>query len=144
VKNYYYWDAWKTYQDHTAAFTYDGVNRLVTAVATLYGSGTIGYNLTFNDSGKGKGYDAYGNMTCVLESNTNGPCPNWSFSSSANQLNTSQGFAYDASGNMTTDNSGSVGPYTRNYTWDAEGRLTQVTDHNGGATTTGYMYDALG
>ena len=40
--------------DHTATYTYDGVNRLLTAVATPYAPGTISYNLTFNDTDKGR------------------------------------------------------------------------------------------
>jgi RHS repeat-associated protein len=76
-------------------------------------------------------------MACVQNSNTNGPCPQWAFSASTNQVTTS-GFAYDAAGNLTTD-----GSSTRNYTWDAEGRLTQVTDNSDGTSTT-YAYNALG
>jgi RHS repeat-associated protein len=69
-----------------------------------------------------------------------GYCPAWSYNTSTNQLNTSQGFAYDAAGDLTTDVSGL---YKRYYAWDAEGRLTQVTD-SGGNTTTSYVYNALG
>ena len=54
---------------HTAAYTYDNVNRLLTAVGTPFGSGTASYNLNFNN------YDAYGNMTCVQNGSTNGYCP---------------------------------------------------------------------
>jgi RHS repeat-associated protein len=129
VMGYYDQDSATPSLSHTATYTYDGVNRLATAVAT----GNATYNLTF-------GYDAYGNMTCVTNGQTNGPCPNWTFNSSTNQLNTSQGFVYDAAGDLTTDVSG---PTTRNYAWDAEGRLTQVTD-NGGNTSRSYVYNALG
>jgi len=85
-------------------------------------------------------YDRYGNMPCVQNSNSNEPCPQWAFDPSTNQLSTSQGFAYDAAGDLTTDVTGAA---TRTYAWDAEGRLTQVTD-NGGNTTTSYVYNALG
>jgi RHS repeat-associated protein len=116
--------------NHTATYTYDNVDRLTSASAT----GNATYNLTFN-------YDQYGNMNCVTNGQTNGPCPTWTASSANNQMNSSQGFVYDAAGNLTNDPTGAA---ARNYTWDAEGRLTQVTDHNGGATTTSYVYNALG
>jgi len=69
----------------TAVYAYDNLNRLSTAAAT--GSST--YNLTFN-------YDRFGNMGCVTNGQTNGPCPNWTFNSN-NQINTS-GFTHDAAG----------------------------------------------
>ena len=130
VRGVLYQDHWNTGYDHTAAYTYDNVNRLATAVAT--GSST--YNLTFS-------YDAYGNMTCVTNGQTNGPCPNWTVSSSTNRL-TSTGFVYDSAGDLTSDIA--YGSPARTYAWDAEGRLTQVTDNSGGGTTTSYAYNALG
>src|SRR5208337_4125828 len=132
VMGYYDQDGATPSLSHTATYTYDAVNRLATAVAT----GNATYNLKFS-------YDAYGNMTCVTNGQTNGPCPNWTFNSSTNQLNTSQGFVYDAAGDLSTDVSDPSGPYTRNYAWDAEGRVTQVTD-NGGNTSRSYVYNALG
>ena len=142
VMGYFYQDTtWNPTWDHTAAYTYDGVNRLLTAVTTPYSPGTISYNLTFNDTSKGEGYGAYGNMTCVMESNTVGLCPQWTFNSSTNQLSNS-GFVYDAAGNMTSDIS--YGSPARNYAWDAEGRITTVTDNSGGHTGTTYVYNALG
>jgi YD repeat-containing protein len=142
VMGYFYQDTtWNPTWDHTAAYTYDGVNRLLTAVTTPYSPGTISYNLTFNDTSKGEGYGAYGNMTCVMESNTVGLCPQWTFNSSTNQLSNT-GFVYDKSGNMTS--AISYGTPARNYAWDAEGRLTTVTDNSGGQTSTTYLYNALG
>ena len=73
--------------------------------------------------------------------NSHGPCPQWSFNSSTNQLNTSQGFAYDAAGNLTTE---VWGTSNRNYSWDAEGRLYKVVDNTGAGTSTTYTYNALG
>jgi RHS repeat-associated protein len=148
VMGYFYQDTtWNPTWDHTASYTYDGVNRLLTAVSTPYGQGnsSVSYNLTFNDTTKGKGYDAYGNMTCVMESNTVGLCPQLTFNGN-NQAVTLQGsnsnFAYDASGDMTSDVA--YGNPARNYAWDAEGRLTTVTDNSGGQTSTTYLYNALG
>jgi RHS repeat-associated protein len=131
---YWYQDTAYSALSHTAAYTYDTVNRLSAAVAT----GNSAYNLTFNYKADGSN-GQYGNMSCVQNGNTNGLCPQWTFGAGTNQI-TSSGFVYDAAGNLTTDVSG---PYTRNYTWDAEGRLTQVKD-NGGGTSTTYAYNALG
>ena len=88
-------------------------------------TGNSTYNLTFN-------YDRYGNMACQTNGQTNGPCPNWTFNSSANQITTA-GYTYDAAGNVTSDN-------LTNYQWDAEGRLKSV---NNGADRS-YVYNALG
>jgi RHS repeat-associated protein len=127
--------------NHTAAYTYDGVNRLATAVATPYGTGTVHYNLTFSYTSDGSN-GQYGNMSCLFVKNqTVGPCavPQYAFNSSNNQLSPSQGFAYDAAGNLTTD-----AATNRSYTWDAEGRITQVVDHSTNNTSTTYIYNAEG
>lgn len=118
---YYYQDSINSNLAHTAAFTYDPIGRLATAVAT----GASTYNLTF-------GYDRYGNMACQTNQNTNGPCPNWTFNGNTNQITTS-GFTYDLAGNLTAD-----GTYT--YQWNAEERLKSVD--NGNQSTT--IYDATG
>jgi RHS repeat-associated protein len=140
VMGYYYQDdVWVHPEyNHRAAYTYDAVNRLVGAVATAYGQGNVSYNLTFGYKADGSN-GQYGNMSCVTNSQTNGPCPNWTFNSSSNQPKTSQGFQYDLAGHLTTDVSGLSKRY---YAWDADGRLTHVTD-SGGNTTTSYVYNAL-
>jgi len=73
-------------------------------------------------------------MTCVQNSNTNGPCPQWSYNTS-NQLATSTGCTYDAAGNMTKDCSTG-----HTYQWDAEGRVSSVD--NGALWA--FTYNALG
>jgi hypothetical protein len=128
---YFYQDTfWNTAFDHKASYTYDGVNRLLTAVATPYSPGTISYNLTFSN-------DAYGNMTCVTNGQTVGLCPVLTFNSN-NQAVTLQGansnFSYDAAGDMTTDVA-----TTRNYAWDAEGRLYQAGSHGQGFSDRGFF-----
>ena len=129
VMGYWYQDNVNPYS-HTAAYTYDSLNRLTGAVATPFGSGTISYNLNFNS------YDRYGNMTCVTNAQTNGPCPNWAFNTTTNRLSTS-GFSYDAAGNLLADGTGTG---SHSFTWDAEGRMTSLTP-NGSSTMT---YNALG
>ena len=129
VMGYWYQDSVNSNFSHTATYTYDGVNRLLTAVATPSGSGTVSYNLNFNN------YDRYGNMTCVQNANTNGPCPQWAYNPSTNQLTTS-GFTYDAAGNLTADVSN---PTHHTYQWDAEGRVASVDS----GSTWSFTYNAL-
>ena len=135
IMGYWYNDTANTFS-HTAAYTYDGVNRLMTAVATPVGNGTASYNLTFESASPYQGYDSYGNMTCVTNAQTNGPCPSWAYNSSTNQLTTSN-CTYDAAGNLTKDCSTAAG---HTYQWDAEGRVASV---NSGSTWT-FTYNALG
>ena len=125
VLGYWYNDNVNSNFSHTASYTYDGVNRLLTAVAT----GNSTYNLTYS-------YDPYGNMTCVTNGQTNGPCGNWSFNTSTNQLTTS-GYTYDAAGNLTKDSS-NVTAHT--YQWDAEGRVASVDS----GSTWAFTYNAVG
>src|SRR5207249_191790 len=102
-------------------------NRVATSVKT----GSSAENLTFS-------YDRYGNMTCVVNGNTNGPCPSYTFNTSTNRI-INANFTYDAAGNLTQDGTG-TGTYI--YAWNAEGRLKTSTPNGGTATT--YTYNALG
>src|SRR2546429_1194393 len=101
------------------------MNRLATSMAT----GSATHNLTFS-------YDRYGNMTCLTNGQTNGPCPTYTFRASTNQI-TNTGFTYDVGGNLTADGTG-TGSHT--YQWDAENRLKSIDN---GPTAT-YTYNALG
>jgi RHS repeat-associated protein len=118
VTGYAYFDNVNTSLSHVATYTYDGLNRLGTAVAT--GSST--YNLTF-------GYDRYGNSTCVQNQQTQGLCPTFSF----NTKNQESSWTYGPMGNLTND-----GVFT--YGYDGEGRLGGV----GTGATRSYTYNALG
>jgi RHS repeat-associated protein len=109
--------------NHTETFSYDSLNRLTGAVATALPGGNVSYNLNFS-------YDPYGNMTCVQNGSTQGPCPQYSFNSN-NQV---AGYSYDHAGDLIGD-----GTYT--YGYDGEGRVTSVT---GDGTANTYTYDALG
>ncbi len=97
--------------------------RTMSSVAT--GGQSATHNLTFS-------YDRWGNMACQTNLQTNGPCPNWTFNTTSNQISTA-GFTYDAAGNLTSD-----GVHT--YQWDAEARLKSVDN----GTTATYYYNALG
>jgi YD repeat-containing protein len=128
MMGYWYQDSVNSSFSHTATYGQDGVNRLSTATAT----GNSTYNLTF-------GYDAYGNMACVQNGSTNGPCPQWAYNTSTNQLTTSP-CTYDAAGNLTKDCSTAS---NHTYQWDAEGRVSSVDPANNPPTWT-FTYNALG
>jgi RHS repeat-associated protein len=117
---------------HSALYVYDTLNRLVCAQATSPNNNpTATYDLVFS-------YDRYGNMACVQNANTNGPCPQWAYNPSTNQLTTS-GFTYDAAGNLTKDSSNLT---AHTYQWDAEGRVSAVDP--GTSPTWSFTYNAVG
>jgi RHS repeat-associated protein len=124
---HYFQDTTNPSLGHTVSYTYDNIHRLAISVAT----GSAPHNLAFS-------YDRYGNMTCVMSQNTNGPCPNYSYTTapSTNQI-ANTAYTYDAAGNLTADGTG-TGSHT--YQWDAENRLTSI---DSGHTAT-YTYNALG
>jgi RHS repeat-associated protein len=125
VMGYLYQDTTNPSLGHTAAYTYDSLNRLTSAVA----SGSSTYNLTFSTG-------PYGNTTCSTNAQTNGPCTNLTYDVTTNHITVS-GYAYDAAGNVTADGTG-TGSHT--YQWDAEGRLASVDT----GTTEQETYNALG
>ena len=127
VMGYYHLDNYYPVVSHTAAYTYDGVNRLTVAQAT----GNSTYYLPFSYTADGSN-GQFGNMTCMVNGQTVGLCPQFTFSSSTNHITTA-GYTYDAAGNVTNDG-------VHAYTWDAEGRIATV---DAGSTAT-YTYDALG
>ena len=94
-------------------------------------TGSDTHNLTFS-------YDRYGNMTCVVNGNTNGLCPSYSFSTSTNRISNAN-FTYDAGGDLT-QNGTDTGTHT--YQWDAENRMTSADGSS--CTTACYVYNALG
>jgi len=122
VGGYYYQDNLNSGLSHTASFTYDGDNRLATAIAT----GNSTYNLLYRT-------DLYGNTSCSLNGNTQGLCPQYSFN--ANNQISNAGYTHDAAGNLTYD-----GTYT--YEYDAEGRVHEVLEGGSAISTT--TYNALG
>ncbi len=75
-------------------------------------------------------------MTRITNAQTNGPCPNWSFSATTNRISNAF-FTYDAAGNLTKDGKGAG---THTYQWDAENRLKSVDT----GSTASYTYNALG
>ncbi len=104
----------------TESFTYDNLNRVATAQSQAT-SGTYCWGQSF-------GYDRYGNLGTVTATSCTPPTLNLSINTN-NQI-TNSGYAYDASGDLTSD-----GTYT--YTWDARHRLQSA----GGVT---YTYDGDG
>ncbi|MGO8788442.1 MAG: RHS repeat-associated core domain-containing protein [Terriglobia bacterium] len=122
VGGYYYADSANTGLSHPAAYTYDGVNRLIGAAAT----GNASYSQAYS-------YDIYGNLNC----SPSGPgCVTFSYNpnTNTNQITTS-GYSYDPAGNLIGD-----GMYT--YQWDAEAHLTAV--YQSGNVVSLNTYNALG
>jgi YD repeat-containing protein len=130
VVGYWYLDNVNPFS-HTAAYSYDAVNRLLTAAATPFGSGTASYNFTYSYTQDGSS-GQYGNMTCM----TSGSCTVLSFNAGNNQIKTT-GYSYDLAGNLLTDPSNGT---THTYQWDAEGRVAKVD----GGSTWNFTYNALG
>jgi hypothetical protein len=112
------------------SFSYDGKNRLDSAVETPVGGGAVSWTQTF-------GYDDFGNRWVTAITGAlpgGGPRPNgpaW-YQTGAGISNRVTGLAYDAAGNQL-----SMGGLTGIF--DAENRLKGVTS---GAFT--YDYDAFG
>ncbi|HEV2499939.1 MAG TPA: RHS repeat-associated core domain-containing protein [Terriglobia bacterium] len=123
VLSYYYQDNVNPSLSHTANFWYDALYRLTQPRA----SGNSKYFLDFN-------YDRYGNMTCTINGQTNGPCPEYSFSSANNRI-TNTGYTYDAAGDLTSD---LTTVPTSAYQWDAEGHLTTITQGGSAYSTSAY------
>jgi RHS repeat-associated protein len=108
-------DASATNAAKTTAYTYDSLNRLLTATTTGAANGQ-NYSQTYT-------YDAIGNMLT-------GPAGAYTYAgtgyanphavTSVTNGSTTTTYTYDNNGNMTNDGS-------RTYTWDYANRLTQVT-----------------
>ena len=133
VWGWQYLDYGSTCCGQLAGNSYDSVNRLTGGAATSNSTGSNWtYNLTFNFTQDGS-TGQYGNMSCVTNGQTNGPCPNYSFNAANNHITTS-GYSYDAAGNVMAD-----GVHT--YQWDAEGRMTQL---DSGANAINDTFNAFG
>jgi len=129
VIGYMYKDSRHTNLRHKAEFTYDSLNRLSSAIATPVSPGTVSYNLDFLP-------DRWGNTKCVTDGQTNGPCPNWTFDTTKNQINTS-GFTYDAEGRLKSVHDGTTASYIYNA-------LGQRVEKLVGSTYTEIVYGAFG
>jgi RHS repeat-associated protein len=91
----------------------------------------IGVRLLLTAWGYQYTYDAYGNLSVMHPTQGTPPSLNITVSGSTNQVTTSP-YAYDASGDMTNDNS-------QTFTYDAEGRISTM-----GGTALGFNYNAFG
>jgi RHS repeat-associated protein len=110
---------WAT-QSH--AYTYDLIDRLLTATAAVPGNNSYVY-------------DPLDNATTVTDfSGTTNPTYD-----GLNQLSTwgNNSYAYDANGNTLS------GDGTRTYNWDAENRLVEI-DYVGSTAKTNFSYDGVG
>jgi RHS repeat-associated protein len=107
----------------TVNYTYDSVNRLITAATT----GTQ-WGLSFT-------YDGFGNRTAQTVTKGSAPSSSVAISASTNRITTT-GYGYDSNGNMTTMPYGS-GSMTLSY--DVDNRMKQAVNTNG---TEKYAYNA--
>jgi RHS repeat-associated protein len=131
VRGYWYQDSVNTSQfPHTAAYAYDGANRLATATAKTLSGSTL-WSQAYS-------YDQWGNFTW----SGSGICPSLTWNSQNNQLLTigRYSFSYDAAGNMTQDPSDYPVQPVHTYQWDAEERVASVD----GGSTWSFTYNALG
>jgi RHS repeat-associated protein len=104
--------------NRTQSFTYDALNRLLTAGDKTHWSNSYVYDAWGNLYQKNPGSPAGENMVKTADTN--------------NRLS---GMSYDAAGNVTNDGLGNT------FVYDAENRIISVA--NSGVTTT-YVYDAVG
>jgi len=112
-----------TVSGETIDYTYDSLNRLITAATT-----GPQWGLSFT-------YDGFGNRTNQTVTKGSGPSNTVAISGTTNRITTA-GYGYDSNGNMTTMPYGS-GSMT--LTYDIENRLTQAVNTNG---TELYSYDS--
>jgi YD repeat-containing protein len=149
----------QTAHDGTAlntGYTYDGLNRLLSAVEAASATGQQGWTQTF-------GYDFYGNRTrtdagftsmLTPGAGASFPANRWDwqgngcatcYDGAGNQLTQAGGrsFTYDAENRMltATEPAGTSSTATTTYRYDGDGR--RVTKTVGSVTTT-YVYDAMG
>ena len=116
----------------TVNYTYDGLNRLLTASSSNAASGTTNYLQAFT-------YDPVGNLLT-------GPAGTYTYNGGSNYTDpdavttitngtSTTMFTYDNNGNLTNASSGF------NYTWDYNNRLLSASSSN---ASMGYGYDYAG
>ncbi|MCL4266141.1 MAG: hypothetical protein KJ069_23225 [Anaerolineae bacterium] len=112
----------------TQTFTYDSLNRLLSANASTVG--------TIPGYGQAYGYDAIGNLRSM-----GGQTYNYDSNKphAVDSISGGQTFTYDANGNMIT-RTDLTGSY--NQTWDVENRLASVNQM--GVGTSSFAYDVGG
>ena len=105
------------------AYTYDNVDRLLTASSTTPGNNSYGYDNVDNATSV---TNPSGTVTPVPTYNANNQLATWA-------ANT---YAYDSNGNTVS------GDGTKTYKWDAENRLVEI-DYVGGTDKTTFAYDGI-
>ena len=118
----------------TQAYTYDPLNRLLTAQASATsGNDCWGQGFGNNATPPTLGDDALANLLVTSATKCSSPALSTSVNS-YNQISSPTGYSYDGDGNMTADNS-----FT--YTYDAENRIRSA---DVGGTYYCYIYDGNG
>jgi YD repeat-containing protein len=99
----------------TIDYTYDSLNRLITAATT-----GPQWGLNF-------GYDGFGNRLTQTVTKGTAPASSVSVNASTNRINSS-GYVYDSNGNLTTM---PYGAGSMTLTYDVENRVIQAVNSNG-------------
>jgi RHS repeat-associated protein len=99
----------------TIDYTYDSLNRLITAATT-----GPQWGLSF-------GYDGFGNRLSQTVTKGSGPASSLAISLANNRITTS-GYSYDSNGNLTTM---PYGAGSMTLTYDVENRVIQAVNSNG-------------
>ena len=106
------------------AYTYDNVDRLLTASSTTPGNNTYGYDNLDNANSV---TTPAGTVTPVPTYNANNQLATWA----------SNSYAYDSNGNTLS------GDGTKTYKWDAENRMVEI-DYTGTSNKSVFSYDGVG
>jgi RHS repeat-associated protein len=120
----------------TETYTYDSLNRLLTAQATA-ASGADCWGQSFGNGGPPPtmATDALANLFYTSSIKCSSPAPQYTMNTSNNNQFTGTGISYDSAGDMTADTA-----YT--YTYDAEDRIVMPSGMTGGPYC--YFYDGDG
>jgi YD repeat-containing protein len=119
----------------TQTYTYDSLDRLLTAQASATSGGDCwGQNFGNNATPPTLAADALANLFYSTSTKCNSPEPRFTADTSTNRF-TGTGISYDSAGDMTQDTA-----YT--YTYDAENRITTASGMSGGPYC--YAYDFQG
>jgi len=104
-------------------YSYDNVDRLLTASSTTPGNYSYGY-------------DNLDNATSVTDPGFGSTSPTYNGLNQVQAFNTNT-YTYDNNGNTSSDG------FTKNYKWDAENRLIEI-DYIGTTAKSQFSYDGMG
>src|SRR5262249_28465016 len=104
----------------TIVYGYDALNRLISASATMTGTGAASWSQSY-------GYDGFGNMGGVDPSTNR--VAGWPYDANGNAA--FAGYAYDAENRLTQVPDANVAEGVRRYYYDGSNKRVAVTDGDG-------------